>query len=360
MSMKISWNTKWLLCGAFLCFGCSDSAQFEKSHDVIEAGDATPEWDLEETLDLITVEEIKDTDAGPPPFPPVVPGPPPELFDCSAKNNPLPERKSPHPIDCILDPECTAKMVVGHRGAGGELASIAPENSLEGIRAALWMGLDGVEIDVRHTSDDVLVLMHDSSLDRTTTSTGVVSDFPASEVLGIPLILPHKSAAVGDFSCSVVSTLTEAFELTRDRVFVDLDVKTHRIDLVVAAIEEAGLIDQVFVSVSDYQKAVEARTLNPDIRIQVRPDSPEELAEIMTKLERPPEIVEIPVMKVPEMSESIHDLGGKVFADVWGADARAYVQGNFDRYLEIYDEGADVLQSELVPLLLQVLDRWDY
>jgi glycerophosphoryl diester phosphodiesterase len=222
------------------------------------------------------------------------------------------------------------------------------------------MGVDGVEIDVRHTSDEVLVLMHDSSLDRTTTASGVVSDFPASEVLGLPLVLPPKSAAEGDFSCSVVSTLAEAFELTRDRVFVDLDVKTHRIDLVVAAIEEAELIDQVFVSVKDYGRAMEARAINPDIRIQVRPDSPEELAEILTQLDRPPEIVEIPVMKVPEMSEAIHAIGAKVFADVWGADARAYVQGNFQRYLEIYDEGADVLQSELIPLLLQVLDRWDY
>ena len=35
--------------------------------------------------------------------------------------------------------------MVGHRGAGGELGTVAPENSLEGIRAAIWMGLDGVE-----------------------------------------------------------------------------------------------------------------------------------------------------------------------------------------------------------------------
>ena len=43
-----------------------------------------------------------------------------------------------------------------------------PENSLEGILSALMMGADVVEIDVRLTKDNVMVLMHDASLKRTT------------------------------------------------------------------------------------------------------------------------------------------------------------------------------------------------
>lgn len=54
---------------------------------------------------------------------------------------------------------CTLKgmKVIGHRGARG----LAPENTVESIEAALRAGADGVEIDVRVTSDGVVVLSHD-------------------------------------------------------------------------------------------------------------------------------------------------------------------------------------------------------
>lgn len=49
--------------------------------------------------------------------------------------------------------------IIGHRGARG----LAPENTIESIEAALRAGADGVEIDVRVTSDGVIVLSHDPS-----------------------------------------------------------------------------------------------------------------------------------------------------------------------------------------------------
>ncbi len=82
-------------------------------------------------------------DPGPPPIPPVVPGPPPELFDCTF-SGPLPGHKSPVPMSCWLDPSCSSSLVVGHRAAGGQLGTVAPENSRLGIQAALVMGPDAV------------------------------------------------------------------------------------------------------------------------------------------------------------------------------------------------------------------------
>lgn len=54
-------------------------------------------------------------------------------------------------------------LVIGHRGAAG----LAPENSLESLRAGVEAGADILEFDVRLTSDGVPVLIHDSSLHRT-------------------------------------------------------------------------------------------------------------------------------------------------------------------------------------------------
>lgn len=63
------------------------------------------------------------------------------------------------------------RIVVGHRGAAG----LAPENTLESIEAALSAGADAVEIDVRVTDDGVPILLHDATLDRTTTARGPIA-----------------------------------------------------------------------------------------------------------------------------------------------------------------------------------------
>jgi glycerophosphoryl diester phosphodiesterase len=292
------------------------------------------------------------------PFPPVIAGPDPGEFDCSVTNFVLPGRRSPVPIDCPLNPDCAEPMIVAHRGAGGQVGTIAPENSLYGIRAALLLGVDGVELDIRHTADDQLVLMHDSTVDRTTTGTGEVATMTLSEVTALHLKLPAGSTVTGDFSCATVPTLAAALELTRDHVFIDLDTKTDRIDLVVKAIEDSGLIDQIYVSVGNLNAAIEARALNPDIRIQVRPDTLEEFEEAMASFERPPEIVEIPTALIPDLSAPIRALGSSVFADVWVADAEAYLTDSGSPYLEIFDLGCDIIQSEFPPLPLKALGRW--
>lgn len=61
-------------------------------------------------------------------------------------------------------------QVIGHRGA----AALAPENTMEGFDVALALSVDGIETDIRETSDRELILMHDKRLDRTTSGAGLV------------------------------------------------------------------------------------------------------------------------------------------------------------------------------------------
>lgn len=56
-------------------------------------------------------------------------------------------------------------MIAAHRGFWYK----APENSIESIKEAIRMGADMAEVDINHTSDGILILMHDSALERTTT-----------------------------------------------------------------------------------------------------------------------------------------------------------------------------------------------
>jgi glycerophosphoryl diester phosphodiesterase len=74
--------------------------------------------------------------------------------------------------------------IIGHRGA----AALAPENSLEAIRAGLAAGADGVEIDVQRTHDDELVVIHDDDLQRLAGRPECVRDLTLSQLLDTPLI----------------------------------------------------------------------------------------------------------------------------------------------------------------------------
>ncbi len=91
--------------------------------------------------------------------------------------------------------------VIGHRGA----RSIAPENTLESIRAAKRCGADFVEVDVRLSKDGYLVVIHDDSVDRTTDDSGRVEEMTLEEIKLL-------DAGRGER----VPTLAEAVALTED------------------------------------------------------------------------------------------------------------------------------------------------
>ena len=70
-------------------------------------------------------------------------------------------------------------LVVSHRADWRN----APENSLQAIRNCIEMGVDMVEIDLKKTKDGHLILMHDKTIDRTTTGKGKPEDYTLEEVM---------------------------------------------------------------------------------------------------------------------------------------------------------------------------------
>ena len=75
----------------------------------------------------------------------------------------------------LYDPDDDV-MVAAHRGDWRN----APENSLAAVERAIALGVDIVEIDVRRTRDGEFVLIHDETLDRTTTGSGLVREYDAA------------------------------------------------------------------------------------------------------------------------------------------------------------------------------------
>jgi glycerophosphoryl diester phosphodiesterase len=137
-----------------------------------------------------------------------------------------------------------AAFIASHRGGG----ATAPENTLPAIAAALAAGFDYVEVDVALTADRKPVLMHDSTVDRTTDGHGAVAALTLAQVKDL------DAGAWFDpqFAGTRVPTLTEFLDL--------LDASGHR-----AIVELKGVWDAAAVSAAIAQ--ISARDLERRVAI---------------------------------------------------------------------------------------------
>ncbi|KAF5698582.1 glycerophosphodiester phosphodiesterase 1 [Fusarium globosum] len=131
--------------------------------------------------------------------------------------------------------------IVAHRGLWNE----APENSLLSIQRAIEAGYNIVEIDVRRTADGEFVLLHDVTLERMTG----VDKKPEELTLGELISLPLKNRDGGPnspFTEEKLPGLRDVFELTRDKIYIHLDIKhRHVIRDVLAYAQKMGVEKQV-------------------------------------------------------------------------------------------------------------------
>ena len=101
-------------------------------------------------------------------------------------------------------PDRAVVIVIGHRGASG----YAPEHTFASWDLAIELGVDYIEQDLQMTSDGVLVVMHDPTLDRTTSGSGEVIRHTLAEVQQ----LDAGSWFNAKFTDERVRTLREVFE----------------------------------------------------------------------------------------------------------------------------------------------------
>ncbi len=110
-----------------------------------------------------------------------------------------------------------------------------PENSLEGILSAIMMGCDVIEIDVRLTKDNVMVLMHDASLKRTTdwSSKKGQNGLPVSDKVAdwtYEQLLELRLLYNGQATDYKIPTMYEAALLFAGRAQIHFDCKVDTID----------------------------------------------------------------------------------------------------------------------------------
>lgn len=134
-------------------------------------------------------------------------------------------------------------LTVAHRG----LWTHAPENSLASIRDAIAAGVEIVEIDAQATADGKLVVIHDDTLNRTSTGSGIVADL-AFVTLRKARLRDNDGGPDAKVTQEIVPTLAEALEEARGRIAVNIDTKFARdLPLIAAEVRRLSMQDQVIL-----------------------------------------------------------------------------------------------------------------
>jgi hypothetical protein len=142
--------------------------------------------------------------------------------------------------DYIADGARDCAIVV-HRGIWRQ----APENSLLAIERAISAGYDVVEIDVRRSADGQFFLLHDDTLERMT-GLDQAPEMLTSQQLRRLNLRNRDGGEDNPLTDQKLPDLEEVFALTRDRIFIHLDVKSRSaIPEVIACAQAMGVDQQV-------------------------------------------------------------------------------------------------------------------
>jgi glycerophosphoryl diester phosphodiesterase len=165
-------------------------------------------------------------------------------------------------------------LIIGHRGS----AAAAPENTIAAFKRALRDGADGLEFDVRLARDEVPVVIHDATLQRTAHIRGAVSDFTGQQLgeieVGSWFNRRHPAAANRAFEQETIPSLQQLFEMLVQReALLYLELKTEERQAnalagsVVALIKAFGFVNRVIVECFDLPTLAIIKALEPSIHV---------------------------------------------------------------------------------------------
>jgi glycerophosphoryl diester phosphodiesterase len=140
---------------------------------------------------------------------------------------------------------------IGHRGA----RAYEPENTIRSFKKALEIGVDAVELDVRRTKDNQLVVIHDADVKRTTDGKGLVNELTLKEIKALSTENDEK-----------IPTLEEVLDFLDKKVKILIELKEAGVEKqVLTAANERGLQKNVII-VSFIEEALQkVRELNREV-----------------------------------------------------------------------------------------------
>ncbi len=227
-----------------------------------------------------------------------------------------------------------ALAIIAHRGLHVEGA---PENSLPAVAAAIALGADYVELDIRTTADGLLVDHHDAELP----GLGQIAELPYSRVQTLDLVSLHDEAWLH----APVPLVAQELALGKGRIKFYLDMKAVAPERVVWLLQQLDMVDEA-VCYQGPEVLRQMRQLEPAAQIMPHMGDEANMARLAGDLR--PAYVESGWQGAPELAGIAHRYGAKLFLDI--ADNQAtYVR----RCLRAGVDGVQTDQPRLVREIVQ-------
>jgi glycerophosphoryl diester phosphodiesterase len=238
-------------------------------------------------------------------------------------------------------------LISVHRG-GGDLRGY-PENCLESFQyVAQQLGRNGaptvIECDIDLTKDSVLVMMHDATLDRTTTGTGKLIERTYADIQQLKL-----EDNYGNPTAFRIPTLTQVLTWGRDKVLFTLDVKRNvSFARVIEQVRATRTEPNVAIITYNAPDAARVHQLAPDLMISVTIRNEAEYNRLRELGIPDNRMVAFVGTRTPEPSLYTY-LHGKGIATILGTlgnlDKQAATKGD-NLYKEWTTAGADILSTD--------------
>lgn len=247
-------------------------------------------------------------------------------------------------LDCLEAEGAT--IISAHRG--GPSPGL-PENAIPTMDAVLHAAPAMMEIDVAASPDGVHYLMHDRTLDRTTTGEGSVTDVPWAEVSRLNLV--DEAGWVTPYK---VPTFAETLEWAKGKTVLQVDFKrTADFVTVISEIREAGMEQGVILIAYTQAQALRLYELAPEMLISYSVNVPGDLDEIVAAGIPPRNIVAFTGTRVarPDLYAALDEQDVEVIFGTLGRPDRS-LDGVFarfgtdERYAELGEGGVDIIATD--------------
>ncbi len=238
-----------------------------------------------------------------------------------------------------LDPK---PLVSAHRG--GPYPGF-PENAIETFQNIANMTPILIECDVSMTKDSVLILMHDKTLDRTTTGEGDVANILYDEVKELLLIDND-----GDTTSYRVPTLDEVLAWGKGKVLFTLDIKRGvPFEKVIRLIEQFDATSYAATITYRIEDAILVHSINSNIMISVSAGDDGALEQIVKSGIPTKKLLGFVGTKEPELVhyKKLQELGIKsILGTLGNLDKSAIAKGDDSIYLTYIKNGANIIATD--------------
>ena len=270
-------------------------------------------------------------------------------------------------IERFNDSEAKDVMVIAHRSDWRNF----PENSLEAMESAIIMGVDMLEMDVAKTKDNHLIIMHDKTLDRTTTGKGLVADKTLDEIR--KLYLKNGANIATKYR---IPTLEEALILSKGKILVNLDKSYEYFDQAFKIAKKTGTTNQIIIKgfnktvnqvISDFGAKLDSIIFMPVINLDTEPKAVRIIDDFQSKLKV--KAIEIVFSKdtsiVLKKFSQIKNKGSRVWVNsLWsslnaGYEDDAAVKNTDSIYGWYVKKGVNMIQTDRPQLLIEYLKSKD-